>query len=548
MDFIKGFDISSLLEVERCGGIFRDGGGAEDLLAILRRYGAGWVRLRLWNDPYDEKGGDYGAGVCDLPAVLRLARRARNAGMAWLLDLHYSDFWADPGKQTVPKAWRDLDEAGLEEAVYRYTRDVLCACRAAGVTPEMVQVGNELSNGLLWPTGRTPRWETVCRYVTAGVQAVREEAPQARVMVHLDNGGNHALYREWFDHYFALGGDCDVIGLSYYPFWHGTLRDLAENMNDIAPRYGRDLVVVETSMGFTMDSYADREGLGETERKGAATRPALVQRVPYPMTVQGQAEYTRDLLEVIRDVPEGRGRGFFWWEPAWLPVPGSGWAREAGWTYVGEQGPAGNEWANQALFDFDGNVLPALAVIRDFVPLPRTLAVNGTDYRVLRLLGKGKGGYSYLAQGPQGQVVVKQIHHEACDYYQFGDKLAAELNDYERLKALDVPLPELLAVDREAERLVKAYIPGPTVYELVLSDALPPACLAQAEALAERLKAAGLNIDYYPTNFIPHAGTLWYVDYECNEYMEQWDFPHWGRAYWTPEGLSGAHEREKEAT
>ena len=543
MDFIKGFDLSSLAEVERCGGVFREGGEAGDALDILRRHGANWVRLRLWNDPYDENGEDYGGGVCDLPTVLALARRARRADMRWLLDLHYSDFWADPGKQTVPKAWRGLDEAGLEAAVYRYTKDVLCACRAAGVEPDMVQVGNEITNGLLWPTGKAPNWGNIHRYVTAGVQAVREETPNARVMVHLDNGGNHALYREWFDHYFRLGGDCDVIGLSYYPFWHGTLEALADNMNDIAPRYGKDLIVVETSMGFTMDSYAAQEGLADGERKGAATRPALVERVSYPMSPRGQSDFVFDLLEVIRRVPEGRGLGLFWWEPAWLPVPGSGWAKQGGWEYVHEQGPGGNEWANQALFDFQGNALPALRTIRDY---GTTLTVDGTDYRVLRLLGKGKGGYSYLAEGPQGPVVVKQIHHEPCDYYQFGDKLAAELHDYERLRAVGIPLPELLAVDRAAERLVKAYLPGPTVYELVLAGELPPECLEQAEALAEKAKAAGLNIDYFPTNFIPWDGVLWYVDYECNEYMEQWDFEHWGRTYWsrTPELLAHAERQE----
>ena len=365
MEFIKGFDISSLLEVERCGGVFRDGGEALDALEILRRYGANWVRLRLWNDPYDEHGEDYGAGVCDLPVVLTLARRAKNAGMRWLLDFHYSDFWADPGKQTVPKAWRHLGERELDGAIYQYTKDVLAACRAAGVEPDMVQVGNELTNGLLWPAGRTPHWEAICRYISAGVRAVREEIPGAKIMVHLDNGGNHQLYREWFDHYFQLGGDCDVIGLSYYPFWHGTLADLSANMNDIAPRYGKDLVVVETSMGFTMEDYAAREGLADLPRKGAATRPALVEGLPYPMTPRGQADFTFDLLETIRRVPENRGLGFFWWEPAWLPVPGSGWANEAGWAYVHERGPGGNEWANQTLFDFDGNALPTLAAIRD---------------------------------------------------------------------------------------------------------------------------------------------------------------------------------------
>ncbi len=365
MEFIKGFDISTLAEVERCGGRFYDHGAQGDALAILKDYGANWVRLRLWNDPYTAKGEEYGAGVCDLPTVLSLARRAKVLGMNWLLDLHYSDFWADPGKQVVPKAWQSLDEAGLEQAVYQYTCDVLAACRAANVEPGMVQVGNELSNGLLWPTGRTPNWGVIYRYVAAGVRAVRDEAPNAKVMVHLDNGGNHVLYRTWFDNYFERGGECDLIGLSYYPFWHGTLEDLAANLNDIAPRYGRDLVIVETSMGFTLESYGAQEALADSERKGAATKPELAAKAGFPMTRQGQAEYTAALLRVLRGVPEHRGRGLFWWEPAWIPVPGSGWARRPGWEYVHEKGPGGNEWANQALFDFEGNALPALAVIRD---------------------------------------------------------------------------------------------------------------------------------------------------------------------------------------
>lgn len=366
MDFIKGFDVSSLAEVERCGGRFYDNGRHGGALEILRSYGGNWVRLRLWNDPYDEAGGDYGAGVCGLATVLELARRAKAEGMEWLLNLHYSDFWADPGKQTVPKAWRGMDEAQLEQAVYQYTRDVLCACRAANVLPAMVQVGNELTGGLLWPTGQTPNWETICRYVSAGVRAVREEAPGAKVMVHLDNGGNNELYRTWFDHYFQLGGTCDIIGLSYYPFWHGTMEALAANMNDIAARYGKDLVVVETSMGFTLEDYADRERLAAGERKGAAATPELSSALPFPMTPQGQADFIARMMQIIRDVPNGRGKGFFWWEAGWIPVPGSGWSKQAGWEYVQEKGPGGNEWANQALFDFDGNALPALAVIRDW--------------------------------------------------------------------------------------------------------------------------------------------------------------------------------------
>lgn len=176
--------------------------------------------------------------------------------------------------------------------------------------------------------------------------------------------------------------------------------------------------------------------------------------------------------------------------------------------------------------------------------MEETMAVNGRQYRLLRLLGKGKGGYSYLARGEAGEVVLKQIHHEPCAYYQFGDKLASELRDYERLRAVGVPMPELLDVDRERERLVKAYIPGETVYEMVLQDALPESYLAAVRRVAGLLQKENLNIDYFPTNFIWHDGTLFYVDYECNAYMEQWNFENWGIKYWrkSPEFLAYARE------
>ena len=362
---IKGVDISSLLEVERCGGVFRDRGKASDALDILGRYGVNWVRLRLWNDPFDENGNNYGGGACDLATVLTLAGRAKRAGMKWLLDIQYSDFWTDPGCQVLPKAWRGLDERALENAVSQYTRDVLGACRADGVTPDMVQVGNELTGGLLWPTGQVPNWETICRYLTAGVRAVRENAPQTPVVIHLDHGGKNEMYRYWFDHYFAQGGDCDIIGLSFYPCWHGKMEDLAANMDDLALRYGRDLVVIEAGTAFTADSYAAHEGLDEASRKGPTAGADMAQRLEYPMTVQGQTAYIRDLADRIRAVPDGRGKGFFWWGPCWLPVPGSSWAKMSGWEYLGKSGPEGNEWANQTLFDFDGNALPTLAAIRE---------------------------------------------------------------------------------------------------------------------------------------------------------------------------------------
>lgn len=161
------------------------------------------------------------------------------------------------------------------------------------------------------------------------------------------------------------------------------------------------------------------------------------------------------------------------------------------------------------------------------------MTVNGAEYEVIRLLGRGKGGYSHLVTRGGEQFVLKQIHHEPCDYYQFGDKLQSETRDYARLSAIGVPLPKLLDVDEAQERILKEYIDGETVDRLVMADRLPSWCIPQMEALCMRLYAANTNIDYFPTNFIPMNGVLYYVDYECNDYMPQWDFQHWGVKYWT---------------
>ncbi len=164
--------------------------------------------------------------------------------------------------------------------------------------------------------------------------------------------------------------------------------------------------------------------------------------------------------------------------------------------------------------------------------MEKELIVNGTVYRIVRLLGKGKGGYSYLAEIDGQQVVIKQIHHEPCDYYSFGNKIEAELRDYERLKIAGIRIPGMQTVDTDAERIVKDYIEGPTVMELVQAGISVDPYLPQVRDMAEKAMAAGLNIDYYPTNFVVHDGLLWYVDYECNDYSVQWDFEHWGLPYW----------------
>lgn len=384
MNFVKGMDLSTLAELEKCGAKYYDNGEEKDLLEIMKSYDVDTIRIRVWNDPWSEAGESYGAGENDPKTSLEIAKRVTKAGFGVLLNLHYSDFWADPGKQFKPKAWESYGVKELEQAVYDFTLEMMHLYLENGVNITMVQVGNELSNGLLWPEGKVPNYDNIAAFVNAGIRAVRKAdeerlagsikgvCPQMEglskipVMIHLDNGGNNALYREWFDNFTKRGEDFELICLSYYPFWHGSLQMLNDNMNDIAKRYGKDLIVAEVSMGYTMDDYNDYEKLADEERKGYATKPALVEKIEYPMTVQGQYDFMEDFLNRISHIDDGKGKGFFYWEPAWIPVPGSGWATPASLKYIQDPGPCGNEWANQALFDYEGNALPTLKLIRDF--------------------------------------------------------------------------------------------------------------------------------------------------------------------------------------
>ena len=161
------------------------------------------------------------------------------------------------------------------------------------------------------------------------------------------------------------------------------------------------------------------------------------------------------------------------------------------------------------------------------------MTVNHTSYSIIKLLGKGKGGYSYLATDGQKKYVLKQIHHEPCDYYQFGNKIEAEIGDYQRLKDIGIKMPDMIDVDRENERILKEYIEGKTIYELVLQDEMKPEYLEQMKGMCVLLYPSNTNIDYFPTNFVVQNGELFYIDYECNDYMEQWNFENWGIKYWS---------------
>jgi arabinogalactan endo-1,4-beta-galactosidase len=359
MKFIKGMDISVQNEIERLGARYFTDGKEGDALGILKAFDTNAVRLRLWNDPYDEQRRPYGGGTNDLQTTIALAKRAKRKEMLFLLDLHYSDFWADPEKQVKPKVWQDLTGEALEGAVYDYTFKTVSTLMRHGVMPDMVQLGNEITNGLLWPDGRFVQGGTppMIGLLSAGIKAVHDFAPGIKTVLHLDWGGDNRRYRKWFDEVACAGLSFDIIGLSYYPFWHGTLAELENNMNDISARYNKDVLVVETAFPFTTEATGSKTMVFTAEN---------THTVSYSADRQGQRGYMLDLMDAIKRVKNDRGLGFFYWEPTWINIRQASWATEAGRKYLNNPHNAENIWANLALFDYNGNALPTLHTIRDF--------------------------------------------------------------------------------------------------------------------------------------------------------------------------------------
>lgn len=356
MRLIKGMDVSMLKELESYGAVYYLDGRQTDLFEILSRCGVDMVRLRIWPDPYDDDGNPYGGGGNDLQTTIELARRTLDSGMSYLLDFHYSDFWADPGKQVKPKAWRELQGERLETAVYLHTVDTLKALKNEGLAPAMVQVGNEITNGLLWPDGHIDETQTMAALLQAGMKGVREVCPNSRVVLHLDFGTDNAMYRKWFDKIMPYRLDFDVIGMSYYPHWNGSMQLLLDNMNDISRRYDKDVMIAETSIGYTTDPLGC-SGIVFSKEQEKATG--------YPATMEGQEHFLRDLCRTVRNVEHNRGSGVFYWEPAWLPIPDCKWANPSGCAYMHDQAEAGNTMANQALFDMNGNANSALLRLKE---------------------------------------------------------------------------------------------------------------------------------------------------------------------------------------
>lgn len=368
-DFAMGVDVSTVLSLEESGVVFRDAAGQPaDLFHVLAENGVNSVRVRVWNDPYDASGRGYGGGTVDVDRAVQIGQRATAAGLDTLVDFHYSDFWADPARQLVPKAWAALSDADTVAALHDFTADALQRFEDAGVDVRMVQIGNETNNAIAGHT--RPGREIDAQFaalVSAGSAAVREVLPDALVAVHFTNpetSGRYATYAAGLD---AFGVDYDVFASSYYPYWHGTIDNLTAVLSDVATTYGKQVMVAETSWAHTLE-----DGDGYPNVIGASGITGQ-----YPVSVQGQAWELRDVIAAVAAVGDA-GIGVYYWEPAWLPVGpaseveanrvlwerfGSGWATSAAGDYdplhVGDS-YGGSAWDNQALFAWDGTPLESL--------------------------------------------------------------------------------------------------------------------------------------------------------------------------------------------
>ncbi len=364
-DFMMGVDISSLADIEKAGGKYYNANGkAEDLFKILKDNGVNWVRLRVWNNPtyaadlYDwegkliaKKGQAYGGGNNSVKVDLDLAKRAKAAGFKLMIDFHYSDTWADPGKQNMPQDWAGMSYAEIENAIEKFTADSLKEFIDAGARPDAVQIGNELNGGFIWPVGKTwandgekiggmKEFTKLLNRASAGVRKAENGGDKIKIVIHLADGGDQELYKYVFDEVKKAKVDYDIIGLSFYTYWHGRDADLKANLEMLSKRYGKELAVVETAYGYTEedgDSQGNNFMIFSQENDG------------YRASVQGQATAVRDIIAAVASVKGGCG--VFYWEPAWIPVKGAGLSATEGAT-----------WENQGMVDFKGRVLPSMNV------------------------------------------------------------------------------------------------------------------------------------------------------------------------------------------
>lgn len=364
-DFILGMDASAVPALLQSGVKYYNFDGQEqNVFQTLQENGINYIRVRVWNDPYDEAGHGYGGGNCDIYNALKIGKQATEFGMKLLVDFHYSDFWADPGKQMAPKAWEGMSLTEKEKALFDYTCESLTLLKNSGVDVGMVQIGNEINNALAGETD----WDGMLRLLEAGSKAVRQVYPSALIAVHFTNperAGTYGWYAEKMQKY---GLDYDVFASSYYPYWHGSMANLTAVLSQVHNTYYKKVMVVETSYAYTaVDTDFHRNTIGADDGMEKM----------YPFTPEGQTKFIREMVQTAAEIPGCIG--VCYWEGTWISVGGSSWEENhqkweqygVGWasSYAGsyDSEDAGKYYGgcavdNQALFDSEGRPLEALKV------------------------------------------------------------------------------------------------------------------------------------------------------------------------------------------
>jgi arabinogalactan endo-1,4-beta-galactosidase len=337
---VRGGDVSSLYRGEQAGGVyFTSSGTKENALQILSGAGMDYVRLRVWVNPSD--------GFDNEAQLLAIAKQAHTTyGLPILLDFHYSDTWADPGHQAIPAAWSSDTLAQLETQVFNYSKQVVGDLVAQGTPPAMVQVGNEINGGMLWTLGSTSNWSQLAALLKQGIAGVKAADSSAKIMLHLAASDSLSTLETWYTNAINNGVSFDVIGISYYDYWHGRLDVLQTDLNGLAAKYGKPVAVAETAYPWTLTS-------GDSLTPSFDTSSEL--DPGYAASEYGQMSNFRDVLSVVQAVPNGLGLGAFYWEPTWTVVSGNGWD---------PTNPSSlDSWENQAMFNYSDT---ALSVVNDF--------------------------------------------------------------------------------------------------------------------------------------------------------------------------------------
>lgn len=419
---IKGVDISSITAIEKAGvEFYSKNGEKQDIFKTLADSGVNYIRVRVWNEPWDSGGNSYGGGNNDLNVAAEIGKRASKYGLKLLVDIQYSDFWADPGKQTRPKYWQQHDHETLKYEIYRYTNWVLETITENGGNIGMVQVGNETN---CFFCGEKDMYK-ICDLFASGNKAVREFNPDILIAHHFANpaSGNYEWYAKVMN---ECKLDYDVFATSYYPYWHGTTENLTSVLKSIADKYGKYVMVAETAYPYTND---DGDTFGN-----AVTASSSDVDLRYDISVDGQAQCLTDVFQAVANVGE-KGIGVFYWEPAWLGVNGISWEEQhklwtlygSGWAteYAKEydksvDGAGGSSYDNQALFDFKGHPLESLKVFENIYPQTKPPIIEGSvikdgNYRIRNL---SSGLYLTIANGSTeaGSNVIQYMADGAADY------------------------------------------------------------------------------------------------------------------------------------